>query len=204
MIKLPKFNFAQPNHLMGPKGGRPTAAEQVDMARKLKPYFEMGVSAQYTASLPNMPNEKTIQNYFRDWKEKYLETESPNISERQMESKGQFLAVLDKMLFNLSAQLNEIIGLKQRHIKDWEDDVEYAKKDNIRPPKYKADPFLENKFTSLCKLICEVESAKAATIAAPYAHEITYEAVLTELREKQQKEAKMKREIEKKRYQDLS
>jgi hypothetical protein len=169
---------------MGPKGGRPTAAEQAEIVKKIMPYFEMGVSAQFTASLPHMPNEKTIQNYFRDWKEKYLETEAPNISERQMQAKGQFLAVFDKMLFNLSAQLNEIVGLKQRHVKDWEGDVEQAKKDKIKPPTYGANPFLENKFTSLCKLICEVASAKAAVEAAPYANERTYNAALSDMRKR--------------------
>lgn len=170
------------------KDGRPSSAEQVAISNLLKPYFEMGVSAEFVSNLPGMPNVNTIKAYFREWKKKYLEDESPNITERQMQVKGQFLAVFDKMIFNLSAQLNQFVGLRQNHLQHWKNEVERAKKESKPEPIYKADPFYEKMFKDLCKLICEMESAKAAVVSAPYANETTYNAVLVRLREKRETE----------------
>jgi len=180
---------------MGPKGGRPTASDQLDIVKKIKPYFEMGVSAQFTAGQPNMPSVKTIQNYFRNWKEQHLREATPSISARQQEVKAQFVASYDKLIFNLNVQFNEIVGLKQKHLKDYDDTIEKLKgekKDPSTYPKFKLDPFLENKYTNLCKLLGDMVSAKASAEVAPYAHEVTYEAVLHEMQAKYEKTIKDK------------
>lgn len=178
--------------MLDQKGGRPTAAEQEAIARKLKPYFEMGVSADFTASQPNMPNRTTIQRYFKNWKEKYLENEAPNITERQMEVRGQIVTVFDKMLFNLHAQLNKVIGTIQSYEKEWQTKADEAVKNKQSLPPNKLDMQLENKFTNLCKLIGEMVSVKASIEAAPYASEMTYSAVLKEMQENYEKRMKEK------------
>ena len=41
--------------------------KQIRIQKIIRPYFEQNLSAHFVSKLPGMPNEKTIQKYFKEW-----------------------------------------------------------------------------------------------------------------------------------------
>ncbi|MGI0082448.1 MAG: hypothetical protein ACREAG_04000 [Nitrosopumilaceae archaeon] len=60
--------------------GRPTSQEQLAIIESIKPYFQMGFSAEFTHTKTGV-SRKTIQKYFKKWREVALKfrQKGPNL-----------------------------------------------------------------------------------------------------------------------------
>ena len=63
------------------KNGRPSEAEQLEIERKLRPYFEKSISSSVTSRETGI-NRKTVTKYFHEWCEEIKEPEHQDFIER--------------------------------------------------------------------------------------------------------------------------
>ncbi|MEX1996775.1 MAG: hypothetical protein WD884_05315 [Nitrosopumilaceae archaeon] len=82
------------------KKGRPSEAEQLEIERKLRPYFEKSISP-HLASRETGINIKTVRNYFHEWIEEIRAAEHPDFIERSKIAKEQAILAYDKQLLKL-------------------------------------------------------------------------------------------------------
>lgn len=77
------------------KGGRPSRNQQLAIQQKLRPYFDAGYTASYTALVTHV-NEKTAAAYFKEWTEKLID--STDFVFQQQAAKARLTVELDKRI----------------------------------------------------------------------------------------------------------
>jgi hypothetical protein len=87
--------------------GRPSRQGQVQIVKVLKPYFERGMSATFTANKTGY-DIKTVCKYFDNWTEQILEPEKNDFLLRQKAERAKILLSLDNQLFELYQFFDEI------------------------------------------------------------------------------------------------
>src|SRR5438445_8412945 len=165
------------------RGGRPSAAEQASISHLIKPYFEMGVSAEFVSELPGMPNVNTIKAYFRKWKEELAESQMADLVTRQRENKAYYLKVYDHVIYNTKAQLNDFveakIKLREKHNHE---NMKLGAKGNEEKI-YIPNSYVENMVCKLNDLLGDQQMAKAALENAPYIDEQTEQSTINRIQE---------------------
>jgi len=73
--------------------GRPTIQEQIDIDRKLRPYFTLGIGAS-SASVQTGMDVKTIRKRFKQWCREIVQSESKEFLERSKKQKKEKLLLL--------------------------------------------------------------------------------------------------------------
>lgn len=163
------------------KVGRPTLHEQLEIQNLIKPYYEIGLSAEYTATQKRI-SIKTVQKYFRIWTEQLRENFEPNISERQKNAMAREIQSIDSIIYNLRAQLNRITKAIIDHQEAWK--ANNSSRQDGTAVCYRPDPYLEDKFTKLNELLLKTYDGKASIEAAPTIDEETEKAVFQRMSEK--------------------
>jgi len=87
--------------------GRPTKQEQIEIERKLRPYFEIGDSATQTARRTGL-NIKTVLRYFDQWYEEIEKSEQSNFIKRCKKQKERELISLSNEISSLNDDKKEI------------------------------------------------------------------------------------------------
>ena len=82
------------------KNGRPSEAEQLEIERKLRPYFEKSISP-YVTSRETGINIKTVRKYFHEWFEEIKSSEHPDFIERSKIAKEQAILACEDQLLRL-------------------------------------------------------------------------------------------------------
>jgi len=82
------------------KNGRPSEAEQLEIERKLRPYFEKLITP-YVTSRETGINIKTVRKYFNEWIEEIKSSEHPDFIERSKIAKEQAILAYDDQLLIL-------------------------------------------------------------------------------------------------------
>ena len=82
------------------KNGRPSEAEQLEIERKLRPYFEKSIKP-YVTSRETEINRKTVTKYFHEWYEEIKSSEHPDFIERSKIAKEQAILACDYQLLKL-------------------------------------------------------------------------------------------------------
>ena len=87
--------------------GRPSRQEQVQIVRTLRPYFERGMNATFTAGITGI-NIKTVCNYFNGWYRQLMETQEQDFVKRQRQTKEHAILCLDYLINKQYELLDEI------------------------------------------------------------------------------------------------
>ncbi|MEX0764770.1 MAG: hypothetical protein WDZ43_00055 [Nitrosopumilaceae archaeon] len=82
------------------KNGRPSEAEQLEIERTLRPYFEKSISPYVTSSKTGI-NIKTVRKYFHEWCEEIIKSEHPDFIESSKIAKEQTILAYDEQLLRL-------------------------------------------------------------------------------------------------------
>jgi len=82
------------------KNGRPSKAEQLEIQKRLRPYFENGISAFVTARETGI-NIKTVNKYFDEWYKEIKNSQQPEFVERTKFEKERAILVFDNQLLKL-------------------------------------------------------------------------------------------------------
>lgn len=82
------------------KNGRPSEAEQLEIERKLRPYFEKSISSSITSRETGI-NIKTVRKYFHEWCEEIKSSEHLDFIERSKIAKEQAILAYDDQLLIL-------------------------------------------------------------------------------------------------------
>ncbi len=176
------------------RGGRPSAAEQATIIHIIKPYFEMGVSAEFVSELPGMPNVNTIKTYFRKWREELAESQMADLVTRQRENKAYYLKVYDHVIYNTKAQLNDFIEakikLREKHNHENMKLGAEGKEEKVYIP----NSYVESMVCKLNDLLGDQQMAKAALENAPYVDEQTEQSTINRIQEQLDKLKKKKGE----------
>ncbi len=89
------------------KNGRPTKIGQLDIERKLRPYFLRGMSASAT-SIETGINIKTVCKYFNAWYREQEEIETASFLERFKQERQRAISCYDAQIVE-AYKLQEII-----------------------------------------------------------------------------------------------
>ena len=89
------------------KRGRPTRAGQVSLQKKLRPYFEQGMTATFTANVTRI-NVKTVCRYFNEWTEEITKFEEHEFMKRQINERIRNVLSYDVLINEQYDLLNEI------------------------------------------------------------------------------------------------
>lgn len=82
------------------KNGRPSRADQLEMERKLRPYFEKSISSSITSRETGI-NIKTVRKYFHEWYEEIKSSEHQDFIEICKIAKEQAILAYDDQLLIL-------------------------------------------------------------------------------------------------------
>lgn len=154
--------------------GRPTLQEELEIQNKIKPYYEIGLEADDTASKTGI-DEKTVRKYYRIWTEKLLEDYIEDVAERQKVAKVRALRSINPLIHHLRAQLNQITKAKIEHEEAWKRNQNSQRDGKIES--YVPHPFLENMLVKLIMSLLDMYERKAAIEAAPTISEEAEKAV---------------------------
>jgi len=80
--------------------GRPSKAEELQIERRLRPYFAKSQSATFTAQKTGY-NIKTVTKYFDKFKQELLESETQDFIQRCREEKERSLFTYDDLIYSL-------------------------------------------------------------------------------------------------------
>lgn len=87
--------------------GRPSKAEELEIERALRPYFEKGYTARFTAKQTNR-NIKTVAKYFNKFKEEIRGSETSDFIKRCEEEKENCLYSYDVLIHSLYQDKAEV------------------------------------------------------------------------------------------------
>jgi hypothetical protein len=87
--------------------GRPTKQEQIKIERDLRPYFEEGYSAYFTAQKTKY-DIKTVLRYFNKWQQELLDSENADFLKRVKEQKERAVIYLDNEINSLTTSKKEV------------------------------------------------------------------------------------------------
>lgn len=136
--------------MMSTKKGRPSVTDQVQIRKILRPYYENGYSAYYTAQKTGI-NVKTVCRYYNEWSEQIEEAELADFLERQKRDRIQIIISYDRDIAETTEILDQV-----------KTEIEKFQKDKKAVPRHLLTHKLEIiKFRSLLK------EKKAALILKP-------------------------------------
>jgi len=92
---------------MSAKNGRPTKSKQLEIKNKLMPYYERGLSANFTSKKTGF-NIKTVCKYYNNWAEEINGKYFGDFIDRQKDGKKQMLFSMDRIIFELYDLLDVI------------------------------------------------------------------------------------------------
>lgn len=162
--------------------------EQEAIARELRPYFDMNVGP-YQASVQTKHSYNTCVKYWGRFKELTQNEFTTTLAKRQREASNQFDVAYSKIIFNLNAQLNKVIGRMQDEENRWKKENYGKKPEEIKH--FTLNKFLEDKFTELNKLLSELVNERRRVVGLPFIDEETEAATLERMQE-ETKEVKKK------------
>ena len=87
--------------------GRPTKQEQIEIERKLRPFFEIGDSATQTSRRTGL-NIKTVLRYFDQWYEEIEKSEQSDFIKRCKKEKERALISLSNQICSLNYDKKDI------------------------------------------------------------------------------------------------
>lgn len=87
--------------------GRPTKTQQLQIQKKLRTYFERGLSASFTAR-KTRTNVKTVCNYFNDWTSQLIEAEDRDFVEREKKERERIRLCYDNIICEEYELLDQI------------------------------------------------------------------------------------------------
>jgi hypothetical protein len=87
--------------------GRPTKQEQIKIEGELRPYFENGFSAYFTANKSGY-DIKTVLRYFNKWQQEILDSENSDFLKRVKEQKERAVIYLDNEINSLITSKKEV------------------------------------------------------------------------------------------------
>ncbi len=159
----------------------------VEIADKIKPYFDRGLGAALTSRMEGTANIKTCIKYFRYWREEINDRNIEEVSVRQRHARFHYLEVYDQILYDTFAQ-------KQKFIKAMKDDEEHHSLVNKellqekvpiqKMTPYRPDEFFELMFLKVNRFYSDLLMAKGALESAPFIDEETMEATVAEMQKK--------------------
>jgi len=95
-----KDGVVLPSEKTDNSNGRPSKAEQLEIERKLRSYFEKSISP-YVTSCETGINIKTVRKYFKEWSEEIRDSEHQDFIERSKTAKEQAILACDRQLLIL-------------------------------------------------------------------------------------------------------
>lgn len=87
--------------------GRPSKMRQVQISQTLRPYFERGMTATFTANVTGI-NVKTVCNYFNDWSEEITKFEEHGILIRRRTERIRNVLSYDSLINEQYNLLHEL------------------------------------------------------------------------------------------------
>jgi len=163
--------MSKPNLLY--KKGRPTASGQAQIRRTLRPYYENGLSAYYTAEKTGI-DVKTACKYFNEWSEQIEEAESSDFLERQKRDRIQIIISYDTDIVEITKLLDEV-----------KIEIEKLQKEKKPVPRHLYTQKLE-----IIKLRSSLKEKKAAFIMQPTMDEALEKKIQEKIREHDQSRAR--------------
>lgn len=170
---------------MKSKRGRSSKAEQIEIQKKIRPYFDSNLSARFTSQFPEMPNEKTIQKYFNQWTHELSKNLVSTFKQRRMDVIGKSLLIFDSHIYNLSVLVNDLM---ESH-RDSKQDCEEKKQKSLFLGNEESEPFKPD--LKLVKAINQLTTSIAELQDHKISMEIQQFSVMTEA----QIEAETKNEL---------
>jgi len=159
----------------------------VEIADKIKPYFDRGMGAALTSRMEGTANIKTCIKYFRYWREEINDRNIDEVSVRQRHARFHYLEVYDGILYDTFAQ-------KQKFIKAMKEDEKYHNDVNKQLLEekapihklipYRPDEFFELMFLKVNRFYSDLLMAKGALESAPFIDEETMEATVTAMQKR--------------------
>ena len=87
--------------------GRPTIQEQIDIDRKLRPYFTRGIGAPVVSVQTGM-DVKTVRKRFKQWYREITQSESKEFLERSKEAKERKIIAFDHLMLSEQKQIDKV------------------------------------------------------------------------------------------------
>ena len=87
--------------------GRPTKVEQIKIEGELRPYFEGGYSAYFTANKTGY-DAKTVNRLFNKWSQEIFDSENADFLKRVKEQKERAVIYLDNEIHSLTKSKTEV------------------------------------------------------------------------------------------------
>ncbi len=87
--------------------GRPAVSRQAEIRRILRPFYEEGYSASYTAEKTGF-DVKTVCRYYNEWSERLEEAEINDFMERQKRDRTQIIISSDHDIAEMTKLLDEV------------------------------------------------------------------------------------------------
>jgi chorismate-pyruvate lyase len=89
------------------KSGHPTRSSQIQTQRKLREYFECGITATLAAQKTDV-NIKTAYKYFDEWAQEISEQETLDFMQRQRLDRERIILSYDKQILEAIDTLDEL------------------------------------------------------------------------------------------------
>ncbi len=89
------------------KQGRPTIQEQAKIQSEIRPYYEGGYNATFTANKTGY-DIKTVLRHFNKWSQELLNSENGDFLDRVKEQKERTIINLDNQIYSLEEFKKEI------------------------------------------------------------------------------------------------
>jgi len=146
---------------MKSKRGRPSKTEQIEIQKKIRPYFDSNLSARFTSQLPEMPNEKTIQKYFNQWTHELSKNLVSTFKQRRLDVIGKSLLIFDSHIYNLSVLVNDMMESHRDSKQHYEDKKQKSLfLGNTEPEPFKLDLKLIKTINQLTQTVVELKDHK--------------------------------------------
>ena len=172
------------------KGGRPSKKEQAEMEVKLRPFFDMNMTALFVSTQPGMPNIHTVTRIFSKWANQLLDSyDYGHVDERQVLAKIKLTNAFQRLLFKLEYQLNRFENIIEE---DREAQTlarinvgSEGRIDDVKP--YTPNMMWEYMYKKLVESIAELQDAIAANESVPTVWEQSEDFVRKRLQAKRDK-----------------
>ena len=140
------------------KNGRPSKADQLNIQKKLRPFFERGYNGTFTSNKTGI-NIKTICKYFEEWSERIQESENEEFFARQKKDKERIILALDHLI----SQDYDLLDISKKEIENYTQENKSVPKSilnlNLETVKHIAS-LIERKFSILMQPPAEEELEK--------------------------------------------
>jgi hypothetical protein len=178
--------------------GRPSKAEQLRIQKMIRPYFDLGLSAHFVSTLPGMPNEKTIQKYFKQWTKDLSKDIMKSFDQIKSEVIGKTQLIFDKQILNIAILQNDLMEYHQESKREYEEKrkkSEFLGNKHLGP--YKPDLELIRTLVKLDAHLFELKDIKMKFEIMAHNPETGTEKYLKEVEEMYKERVQTEKEMEK-------